>query len=381
MKTVKKAMRFRIYPNKTQQQLIARTIGCSRYVYNHFLDAWDTAFQSTGKGLSYSACAGQLTQLKKAQTFLKEVDSISLQASLEDLADGFDRFFKKQNQKPVFKSRKRPRQSYTTKNVNHNLAVVTSATGTRKLKIPKLGQVKVAWSRTLPDDMKIRRATISRRPNGAYYVSLLVEETVHDLPKTKESVGIDLGISRLATFSTSEFVANPQHLKQMERKLSHAQRVLSRRIQRAKNEGRPLRDAKNVQKARIQVARCHEKVANARKDKLHKLTTDLVRRFDVLAIEDLSTSAMLKNRHLAKSISDVSWSEFQRQLMYKCDWYGKTLHVVDPAHTSQRCHECGHTHALNRQSQAHFACVSCGHTAQADTNGALNILARAEGVW
>lgn len=379
-KVVMKAMRFRIYPNGSQAQFINRTIGSCRFVFNQLLEAWNTSFETTGKGLSKYSCMKQLPALKVAYPFLKEADSVALQASLEDLADSFDRFFKKQNQKPVFKSRKRSRQSYTTKYSHNNICVVEVG-GIRRLKLPKLGTIKVAWSRHLSEDVKIRRATISRRPNGAYYVSLLVEETVHALPKTKEVAGVDLGISRLATFSTGEWVENPRHLKQMEQKLTKAQRVLSRRIERAKKEGRLLRDAKNVQKARIQVARCHEKVANARKDKLHKLTTDLVRRFDVLAIEDLSTSTMLKNRHLAKSISEVSWSEFQRQLAYKCDWYGKTLHVVDPKHTSQRCHSCGSIHALNRKEQAVFACVSCGHQAHADTNGALNILARAQGVW
>ncbi|AJD93203.1 hypothetical protein JMA_38850 (plasmid) [Jeotgalibacillus malaysiensis] len=380
MKTIKRAYKFRIYPTAEQEVKIRQTIGCSRLVYNHFLAECDTSFQSTGKRLSYGVTSKGLTSLKKVKTFLKDVDSIALQATLEDLDDAWKRFFNKQNKRPVFKSKKRPRQSYTTKNVNDNLKVV-DVDGVPKLKVPKLGLVRVAWSRQLKEETHIRRATIQIRPSGKVFISLLVEETISPLPTTNEAVGIDLGVTQLATLSDGTMALNPRNLKSMEAKLIQAQRVLSRRIERAKKDGRPLRDAKNVQKARMKVARIHETIANRRNDTLHKLTTEWVRRFDTIAIEDLETSKMLKNSHLARSISDASWSTMRQMLTYKCDWHGRTLILVKPNDTSRRCHECGHIDALNRPTQTEFACVSCGHTAHADVNGALNILARAQGVW
>ena len=380
LKSIKKAYRFRIYPNQIQQQLIRQTMGCSRLVFNHFLAESDASFTHTGKRLPYSVNAKGLTALKKTKTFLKDVDSIALQATLEDLEDAWKRFFKKQNKRPVFKSRKRPKQSYTTKNVNNNLAVV-EGNGLLKLKMPKIGLVRVAWSRHLHDDTRIRRATIQLRANGNYYVSLLVEETIAPLPKTKEAVGIDLGVTQLATLSDGTFTMNPRHAEQLQQKLIRAQRVLSRRIERAKKEGRILPDAKNVQKARLKVARIHETIANRRNDYLHKLTTSWVRRFDTIAIEDLSTVKMLKSTFLARSISDASWSTMKQMLTYKCDWYGRELHIVSPEYTSQRCHNCGHIDITNRRTQAEFECISCGHTAHADVNGALNILAKAQGFW
>ncbi|PIC68961.1 transposase, partial [Sporosarcina sp. P16b] len=200
---IHKAFRFRIYPTKEQQMLIAKTIGCSRFVFNHFLSKWEHAFKETGKGLSYGICSAELTQLKKQEDtiWLKEVDSISLQSSLKNLADAFERFFKKQNARPRFKSKNHHAQSYTTKQTNGNISIVGHA-----IKLPKLGWVKLAKSREV--DGRIMNATIRRTATGKYFVSVLVETTVSELPKTNSSVGMDVGLKDFAILSDGTVYEN-----------------------------------------------------------------------------------------------------------------------------------------------------------------------------
>src|SRR5699024_8368315 len=194
---IHKAYKFRIYTNKNQEVLIAKTIGCSRFVFNHFLAKWQDAYQETGKGLTYTTCSSQLTQLKKELEWLKEVDSIALQSSLKNLADAYSRFFKKQNKAPRFKSKKNKVQSYVTKHVNGNIAIVGN-----KIKLPKLGLVKFAKSREV--EGRILNATIRRNPSGKYFVSILAETQVEKLPKSNSSIGVDLGLKDFATLSRSE---------------------------------------------------------------------------------------------------------------------------------------------------------------------------------
>jgi len=207
---VHKAYKFRIYPNKDQEILIAKTIGCSRYVFNQFLDRWDKTYKETGKGLTYNTCLKQLTQLKKEVEWLKEVDSIALQSSLKNLADTYTRFFKKQNKAPRFKSKKNRVQSYTTKETNNNIAVVDS-----KIKLPKLGCVKFAKSREV--EGRIIRATIRRNPSGKYFVSILVETEVQPLEKTHSTIGIDLGIADFAILSDGRKINNNKFTAKMEK--------------------------------------------------------------------------------------------------------------------------------------------------------------------
>jgi putative transposase len=367
----KKAYQLRIYPNKKQAQLFRQTFGCVRFVYNQFLDAWNTAFKLTGKGLSKGTCIKSIPVLKKQFAFLKEVDSIALQAACEDLSDAFDRFFKKQNKEPVFKSRKRPRQSYTTKCVNKNIAIID-----RKLKLPKVGLLRVAWSYDLTNK-KIKRATISMDACGHFYVSLLIEEDIQPLPKTKATVGIDVGLTRFCTLSDSTLVKNPRPFLILEKQLAKAQRILSRRILRAKADGRKIGEARNVQKARKRVAKIHKRIANTRRDYLHKLSIQLVRDYDLIAVESLRVDRLLKNRHLSKHIADVSWSSFFTMVKYKCKWYDKQFVAVAAAYTSQTCHHCQHVDKESRVTQLQFVCTRCGHKADADVNAAKNILQKA----
>lgn len=296
---VNKAYKFRIYPTKEQEILIAKTIGCSRFVFNHFLAKWNDTYKETGKGLTYNSCSSQLTQLKKELEWLKEVDSIALQSSLKNLADAYIRFFKKQNNAPRFKSKKNKVQSYTTKHTNGNIAIVDN-----RIRLPKLGLVKFAKSREV--EGRILNATIRRNPSGKYFVSILVETEVQPLEKTGSSIGIDVGLKDFAILSNGTKYKNPKWFRKLEEKLAIEQRILSRRQELALKRKCKLDEAKNYQKQKRKVARLHEKIVNARTDYLQKISTEIIKNHDVIGIEDLQVSNMLKNHKLAKSISEVS---------------------------------------------------------------------------
>lgn len=295
---INKAYKLRIYPDKAQQILIAKTIGCSRFVFNHFLDKWKSTYKRTGKGLTYSICSAGLPLLKQEYVWLKEVDSIALQSSVRNLADAYDRFFRKQNQPPRFKSKGNQVQSYTTRYTNGNIAVIGN-----KIKLPKLGLVQFAKSCEV--EGRILNATVTHNPSGKYFVSILVETEVCALLKTNSAVGIDVGLNNFAILSDETVYKNPKYFHTLEKKLVKAQRILSRRKEQANRQKKPLSQARNYQKQRIKVARLHEKIVNKRNDYLHKVSTEIIKSHDVIGIEDLQVSNMLKNRQLSKAISEV----------------------------------------------------------------------------
>lgn len=365
---VYKAYKYRIYPNKEQQTLIAKTIGCSRYIYNYLLNLWNNTYKDTGKGLNYYACSKELPILKKQFDWLKEVDSTALQSSTRDLTDGFGRFFKKQTNKPRFKSKKNSVQSYTSTNNNDSIRVEGD-----RVRIPKLGFVKFANSRRLTG--VIKSATVRRNATGKYFISIIVETTVEELPKTNTTIGIDVGLTDFLTLSDGTNVSNPRNFRGLEKKLAKEQRKLARRKHQALEDKKPLLEAKNYQKQKIKVARVHEKISNKRKDFLQKLSTNLIKSHDVIGMEDLDIEGMLKNSNLSKSISDVSWSEFRRMLEYKAEWYGKELVVVDRFFpSSQLCSSCGEQNVgIKELSVRYWSCGSCGVGHDRDVNAATNI--------
>lgn len=363
-----KAYKFRLYPDKEQKILINKTIGSSRFVFNYFLNLWNEEYKKTGKGLSYNKCAVIIPTLKKSDEYswLKEVDSIALQSSIKNLEDSFNRFFKKQNKAPRFKSKKSPIQRYITKNVRNSIQIQGN-----RIKLPKLKMVMFANSREI--NGRILRATISRKASDKYFISLLVEENIQELEKTNSSVGIDLGIKDFAILDDGTVYNNNRYTTKMAKQLAREQRKLSRRYEQAKKDGKKLEDAKKYQKQKIKVAILHEKVANQREDFLNKVSTIIIKNHDVICIEDLNTKGMLRNHKLAKSISDVSWSMFVAKLQYKADWYGKRVVKIDRWFaSSQICSSCGVNSGKKTLDIRYWEC-ECGAKHDRDINASINI--------
>ncbi|GAA1617747.1 RNA-guided endonuclease InsQ/TnpB family protein [Actinoplanes couchii] len=360
--TVKRAYRFRFYPTSQQESLLNRTFGCVRKVYNLALEARSRAWRERHDRVNYNATSAMLTAWKKTEelAFLNEVSSVPLQQCLRHLQAAFTAYWDNRSRYPRFKSKRRSRASaeFTASAFRWRDGELTLAKMTEPLAI--------IWSRPLPTGQSPSTVTVSRDSAGRWFVSLLCEDAITTHPAVEGAVGMDAGLDSLITLSTGEKIPNPRHERTDRRKLARAQRDLAR-----KSEG-----SRNRKKAKLKVARIHTRIADRRGDYLHQLTTRLVCENQTLVIEDLTVRNMVKNRKLARAISDAAWSLFRELLSYKCAWYGRKLVVIDRWYPSSKlCSHCGHLMAEMPLNVRMWTCPGCGTTHDRDVNAARNILA------
>src|SRR3989449_28063 len=357
----KRAYQYRIYPSSEQKQMLARTFGCARFVYNWALRLRTDAYYERQERIGYHELSARLTRLKQQDdhVWLNEVSCVPPQQALRHLEKAFKNFFEGRANYPTFKSRHGEQSAeYTTSAFKWDGQQLTLA----KMDEP----LTLIWSRPLPDGCKPTTVTVTKDTAGRYFVSILVEEDIKPLPAVNKQVGLDLGLKSMVITSDGHTYGNPKFFHQEEKKLAKAGRRLSK-----KKKG-----SQNRTKARLKVARIHARISDRRRDYQHKLSTRLIRENQTICVESLAVKNMVKNPSLAKAIHDVGWGEFVRQLEYKAAWYGRTLVKIDKWYPScKRCFDCGHMLDSLTLDVREWTCPECGVHHDRDINAARNILA------
>jgi putative transposase len=356
-----KAYKYRIYPNAKQRQFFVKTFGCVRFVYNKMLADRIASYQNSQEKEDKSIKYPTPAQYKSVYPFLKEVDSLSLANAQMNLNKAYTNFFRDRSIGfPKFKSKKDNHRSYTTNNQKGTVYIENGY-----IKLPKLKTfVRIKQHRQFFG--LIKSVTISLTSTNKYFVSVLVEENEQQFPKLDTAVGIDVGLKDFAILSDGTKYENPKWLRKAEIRLAFLQRSLSR-----KKKG-----SKNREKARLQVAKLHEKITNQRNDYLHKVSNEITNENQVIVMEDLRVKNMQKNHKLAKAISEVSWSKFREMVDYKAKWKGRDL-IIAPKNyaSSQLCSECGHKNPEVKSLQLReWDCPACHAHHDRDINASINLL-------
>ena len=349
-KTVKRAYKYRLYPNKEQEQKLSMSFGCTRFVWNNLVNAFNNT-ETESK---------TLPELKVEFNFLNDVSCAILQQKIRDFLEFKKQFFntkrKLKVRRPTFKKRGF-NDSFRLPNQKFNIL-------DGQIQLEKIGKVPFVQDRPIPIDSKFLSVTVSKNSLNQYFASILVETTVNELPKTGQTIGVDLGLKSFLVTSDNQEIENPRYFRKSQAQLKTAQRRLSKK-QKGSNRRK---------KHKLKVAKIYQKAANQRSHFLHQVTNQLINENDVIVIEDLNVKGMIKNRKLAKSISDASFAMFRQQLTYKCDWYGKELVIADRFYPSSKtCSCCGQVKKTLTLSQRTYACDHCGLVIDRDLNASLNL--------
>lgn len=374
-----KAVKTRIYPDSQQQTKIIANFGYCRFVWNQLLDMQIQRHDNGGRYVNEFGMNYLIKSLKQEFTFLKAAESTSLLHVSRDLHHAYQKLFKEHRGFPKFKSRKFPKQSYQCNSVNHNIQVTNACC----LKLPKLGKVRFKCGQTVSG--KIKNVTIRLSATGKFYAVLLVDTDTQELPKTNNTVGIDMGVADLMitsdgikypTIRFDKILSKKKHYweKRLARRRLQAQREIAWDQHNKAPEPRELSDFNNYLKAKHMVAKYNEKIANQRNNYLHNLSKQLVEQYDLIKIEDLKTKNLLHKHKLARAIANQSWRKLRSQLEYKCAWYGKQLVTVNPRKTSQICSNCGFDDGKHTLDVREWTCPKCGINHDRDINAAKNIL-------